>query len=82
MDDDNRILQLILDRVNSIDSKLDRMNGRVDGIDTRLTTIETIQNQNEKARGQKLTVKIVFLTAGLGAMWWGVAEMVRRFVLK
>ena len=82
MDDNNRILQMILDRVNSIDSKLDRMNGRVDGIDTRLTKIETIQNQKEKARGQNLTIKIVFLTAGLGAFWWGVVELIKRFMLK
>lgn len=83
--DDDRILQLILDRVNSLDRKFDRfsetMNGRVDGIDTRLTKIETLQNQKEKAHNQKLTIKLIFLTAGLGAFWWGVAEIIKRFVL-
>ncbi|MBC8460870.1 MAG: hypothetical protein H8D67_23020 [Deltaproteobacteria bacterium] len=72
---------MILDRVNSIDTKLDRMNGRVDGIDIRLTKIETLQNQNEKAHNQKFTARLVFLTAGLGALWWGVAEVIKRYML-
>jgi hypothetical protein len=79
--DEGGILQIILDRVNTIDGKIDKMNGKVDGLDVRLTRVETIQTQCEKTRGQKLAVKLIFLTAGLGAFWWVVAEVIKRYML-
>ena len=82
---DDRILQLILDRANSIELKLDAfarsMNGRVDDIDVRLSKMEAVRNHKEKARNRGLTVKLVCLTAGLGAFWWVIAEVIKRYML-
>ena len=79
--DDGGILQMILDRVNMIDGKIDKMNGKVDGMDVRLTRVETVQVQGEKDRGQKWAIKLVLLTAGLGAFWWVIAEIIKRYML-